>query len=247
MGAVRLAFRCELRRRWRSWFAVAVLISVVGGMVLAATAAGRRTESAFPQFVAVHGFDADVYAARPLPTLATLPGVSSVAELLGPDNGQPTCSCTHPMNPTDFGVIFASPSARTVFKLVSGRMPDPSAPDQVLASFTLQQEDGVHLGTVIHVPFYSRPQASAFNNATGAPPKPTVPRSPSAWSASQLANSSSLLGQLLRTTSTSHRRSRRTVLRQTALGYVYLVRLRGGAADLARFEMAARALSAARG
>ena len=33
----------------------------------------------------------------------------------------------------------------------------------------------MHLGTVINVPFYSRSQASAFNNATGAPPKPTGP------------------------------------------------------------------------
>lgn len=77
MGTVAVMFRASFRRRWRSWFSIAVLICVVGGMVLAATAAGRRTESAFPQFVAVHGFDADVYAARPLPTLATLPGISS--------------------------------------------------------------------------------------------------------------------------------------------------------------------------
>ena len=59
MGAVGLAFRAELRRRWRSWLAVAVLISVVGGLVLATAAAGRRTGSAFPPFVAAHGFDAD--------------------------------------------------------------------------------------------------------------------------------------------------------------------------------------------
>lgn len=81
MGTIAVMFRASLRRRWRSWFAIAVLISVVGGIVLAATAAGRRTESAFPQFVAAHGFDADVYAVRPLPTLARLPGVGSVVEL----------------------------------------------------------------------------------------------------------------------------------------------------------------------
>ena len=42
MGAVMLVFQAELRRRWRSWLAIALLISVVGGLVLAAAAAGRR-------------------------------------------------------------------------------------------------------------------------------------------------------------------------------------------------------------
>jgi hypothetical protein len=74
LGAVRLAFRAESRRRWRSWLAIAVLISVVGGFVLAAAAAGRRTESAFPRFVAAYGFDAAVFAVRPVPKVAGLPG-----------------------------------------------------------------------------------------------------------------------------------------------------------------------------
>jgi hypothetical protein len=44
-----MAFRAKLRHRWRSWLAIAVLVSIVGGLVLAATAAGHRTEAAFPQ------------------------------------------------------------------------------------------------------------------------------------------------------------------------------------------------------
>ena len=113
MGAVRLAFRAEMRRRWRSWLAVAILISVVGGLVLAATAAGRRTDSAFPRFVAAHGFDAVVYATRPVPKLATLPGVSSVTEVVVPDSGQPTCGCIHPINlSSNFGVQVVSPNDR---------------------------------------------------------------------------------------------------------------------------------------
>ena len=153
MGAVRLAFRAELRRRWRSWLAIAILISVVGGLVLAAAAAGRRTESAFPRFVAAHGFDAVVYATRPQPKVAQLPGVASATELSSPTAGNPTCDCTHPINPNDFGVAVVSAPGTSPFTLVSGQLPDPSSPDQVLASFTLQQDYGVHIGTVIHVPF----------------------------------------------------------------------------------------------
>ena len=72
MGAVRLVFHAELRRRWRSCLAIAILISVVAGFVLAATAGGRRTASAFQRFVAAHGFDAVVYASRPVSKLPTL-------------------------------------------------------------------------------------------------------------------------------------------------------------------------------
>ena len=143
--------------------------------MLAAAAAGRRTESAFPRFVAAHGFDAFVYTSQPVPKIAKLPGVASVTELLGPDNGQPTCDCTHPINPTDFGVIVVPTKGRSPFILVSGHLPDPSSPDQVLASFTLQQDDGVHLGTVIHVPFYAPSQASAYNNTPSGPLKPKGP------------------------------------------------------------------------
>jgi hypothetical protein len=80
-----LVSHAELRRRWRSWLAIVILIGVVAGFVLAATAGGRRTESAFPRFVAAHGFDAVVYVPRHVPKVAKLPGVSSVTEVVIPD------------------------------------------------------------------------------------------------------------------------------------------------------------------
>ena len=53
---------------------------------------------------------------------------------------------------------------RSPFTLVSGQLPDPSRPDQVLASSTLQQDDAVHIGSVIHVPFEAPSQAADYNN-----------------------------------------------------------------------------------
>ena len=78
MGALRLLFRAEFRRRWRSWLALATLIAVVSGVVLAAAAAGRRTESAFPRFVAAYGFNAGVYSMRPAPKLVSSDMVKSM-------------------------------------------------------------------------------------------------------------------------------------------------------------------------
>ena len=93
MGAVLLVFRTELRPRWRSWLILVVLIAVVGGLALAAVAAGRRTASAFPRFVAAHGYDVYIYNDKPLPGLARLPGVASVTTIVIPGYGQPTCAC----------------------------------------------------------------------------------------------------------------------------------------------------------
>ncbi len=73
MGGVRLVFGAEFRRRWRSWLILAVLIAVVGGLALAATAAGRRTATAFPRFVDDHGYDVLIFNFDPLPQLAKLP------------------------------------------------------------------------------------------------------------------------------------------------------------------------------
>jgi FtsX-like permease family len=240
-----MAFRARLRHRWRSWLAIAVLVSVVGGLVLAAAAAGRRTEAALPQFVAAHGFDSDEYAVRPVPKVADLPGVTSAVELISPDSGQPACACTHPINPTELGIIFASTKFRSPFKLVSGRLPDPSAPDQVLASFTLQQDYGVHLGSVIRVPLYAPSQASAYNDATGAEPKPTGPTVDFhvvGFEASEFELPAGTTPSYDLFTSSAFAK---TVIPRTAAGYVYLVSLRDGAAGITRFNAAAQTLNGA--
>ena len=102
MEAVGFALRAELRRRWRSWLVIALLISLVGGFVLAAIAAGRRTDAAFPQFVATYSFDATVYATGPVPELAKLPDVSSAIGVVSPSNGSRRATVpirsTHPIS-----------------------------------------------------------------------------------------------------------------------------------------------------
>jgi hypothetical protein len=244
LGAVRLAFRSEARRRWRSWLAIAILISVVGGLVLAATAAGRRTQSAFPRFVAAHGFDALVYAGQPVPKIAKLPGVASATELVGPAAGQPTCDCSHPINPNDFSILVAPPKGRSPFTLVSGHLPDPSDPDQVLASVSLQQDDGVQLGTVIHVPFYALSQASAYDNAPDdallQPKGPTIAFRVVGIEATEdeFPSGGTPTYDLYATQAFA-----RTVVPRTVAFDEYLVHLRHGVADLPRFDAQAAALS----
>jgi FtsX-like permease family len=234
LAVVRLLFRAELRQRWRSWLLLALLVALVGGLVLAGIAAGRRTAGAFPAYLRVHGFDVIVYGATPLPTLARLPDVASVTTVASPSNGAPTCPCTHKISESGFNLYdLSSAELPRVAKLVAGRMPDPSAPDQVLASFTLEQ-DGVHVGTVMKVPMYSPAQKGALlGNGNPAPRGPTLVLRVVGIEAAEVEFpggalvSHDLYGTPALTRSISGR---------AAQFPIYLVRLKDGAAALPRFQ-----------
>src|SRR6185437_1752637 len=152
MRAVWLVLVAGFRRQWRSWVLLSLLIAVASGFVLASAAAGRRTDSAFPRYVASHGYDGIVYTVQPLPKLGQ-DVVAQVVPVQMPFYGQPGCSCHRTINTGAFSVREVPPaSLGRVAKLVAGRMPDPSSPVEALASFTLQRDYGVRLGTVITLP-----------------------------------------------------------------------------------------------
>jgi hypothetical protein len=168
--AVVMVFRGRFRQHWKSWLALSVLVAVGGGFVLSAAAAGRRTAAAFPGFVTRHGYDIVVYSLHPLPQLAGLPDVASVTPVLVPISGSPRCaSCRKPIDASNFLVSEAQPrQLPRLVTLLSGRMPDQSDPAEVLASFTLAQENGVRVGSVIRVPLVS-PMELATGRADQSP------------------------------------------------------------------------------
>jgi hypothetical protein len=242
MGAVRLVLGAELRRRWRSWLILVVLITLVGGLVLAAIAAGRRTATAFPRFVASHGYDVYIYNQKPVPGLSRLPGVSSVTTIDNPASGQPTCACTtHVINPSDFYINELSPTAlRRVVKLVDGRMPAASSPYDVLASFTLQQDFGVQIGSVIHAPLYALSQLRALaSGANVAPSGPRVTLHVVGIGAAEMEFPSGTTPEYDLFTTPAFARA---VNRRVPHASVYLVRLRHGTSSLLRFAAAAGSL-----
>jgi hypothetical protein len=52
MAAGWLCFRAELRRRWRAWLALALIVGAFAGVVEAAAAGARRTDAAYPGLLA---------------------------------------------------------------------------------------------------------------------------------------------------------------------------------------------------
>ncbi|HSS89641.1 MAG TPA: ABC transporter permease [Streptosporangiaceae bacterium] len=153
MRAVAMLLRAQLRQHWKSWLALVALVTLVGGLVMAAVVTARRTAAAFPGFLARHGYDAVVYSSHPLPSLARIPQVAHVTSAPGPITVGARCSsCRKPIDLGSFGVFEAPPAdLGRMVKLLSGRMPDQSRPDETLASYTLARDNGVRIGSVIQV------------------------------------------------------------------------------------------------
>jgi hypothetical protein len=174
LAVVRMLFFAEARQRWRSWLLLGLLVALATGLVLAGVSAGRRTAAAFPQLVAAHGYDAVTYSNKPLPQIARLHEVRSVTALSALATAVPSCACSHPIGQEDFNLYEAPTKSLSQFvKLVAGRMPDPSDPHQILASFDLEDE-GVHVGTVLRVSFYSPSQRASYSSGHTTPRGPTL-------------------------------------------------------------------------
>ena len=129
-------------------------------------------------------------------------------------------------------------SLRRVAKLVAGRMPDPSSPLEALASFTLQRDYGVRLGTVI-TPADGR-RFAAGGGVQGDGGQARCPSPPGrawrcGWWASWPPRTSSPTGRASPTPCTRARAFAVATKGSPALTSYY-VRLRHGQADFARFE-----------
>ena len=243
LGAVRLAFRCELRRRWRAWMAVAVLVSVVGGIVLAAAArcrAGYRVPS-----VRRGSWLRRRCVRRPSPADAHKAARSE----LGLRAARPRQWSTHlRLHVPDQPEYLRRPRhiARSGTSL-QARLRQPPRPEGCEPGpGVVQSRTGRSARGDRHPrPLYSGSQASAFNNATGAPPKPAGPDVALRVVGFEASEFEFPSGSTPSYDVYTTQAFARTVLPRTAFGYVFLVRLRGGAAALPRFEVAAHRLAAA--
>ena len=243
LAVVRMLFRAEFRHRWRSWMYLALFVALVSGLVLAGMAAGRRTASAFPRYVAAYGSDAEVFSFKPLPTIASLPEVEESTSVLIPANGPPACSGCRLLANQNFGIVGLAPQDLAGHvKLLSGRMPDQSNPSEVLASYTMQRDLGIHLGSHIRIRFASvRQRNEVLSGADVTPDGPLYDFKVVGTEASEdefPATSGTNYG--LYTTKAFIR----SINDRTVFFHADFVRLRHGAADLPRFQAQARQVGA---
>ena len=239
MRAVAMLLRGRSRQYWKSWLALSVLTAVAGGFVLATAVAARRTAAAFPQFVASHGYDVIVYSGQPLPQLARLHHVAAAVPVPAAFPGKLQCaSCRTPID-TDLLLINEVPPRELprMVALLSGRMPDQSNPDEVLASFTLAKDNGVRVGSVI------RTQVASLAQLSGGAPDLSPAMNPAlrvvgiVASESEFPSGASPHYDLYATTAFAA-----AVRHRAALQSTYYVRLARGGADIAGLDSRSRSL-----
>ena len=171
VGAVGLLAGTEIRRRWRSTIAIALLVGVVGAIVLATSAGARRSDSALPRFNArSHTSDVEINVGQPttkqMTEFAETPGVTAIARLRGysfdnESRGLADLAIAAPLDAKMGTVVDRS-------RLVAGRWADPSAAEEIVVGESLA--DRMHLRVGSSLPFGSYTQAQIDRAFAGGNP-----------------------------------------------------------------------------
>jgi ABC-type lipoprotein release transport system permease subunit len=151
----------ELRSRFTAVLVLAAIVGVIGGVVIAAAAGARRTDTAYARFVeAKNGLDvvADAQSKDPeearrlLQRMERLPQVEASSRVFLAPAGLQVAGRTKPANV--FPLV--SPDGRfgtTIngVKILEGRMYDRSAANEMVPSFSVADDLGLHVGDTVHL------------------------------------------------------------------------------------------------
>jgi hypothetical protein len=162
-----IRFRAEARRRWVAWCALAALVGVTGGAVLALLMGATRADAAYARFLArARPFDVAVQGNNELPfdTIRRLPQVAQAAmigfallDFPGLDAGSDE-EAIEPLVPAD-GVMFERISLP---KVLDGRRPDSRDPHEVAITPTVSEVYGLEVGDTITVQGFTYAQLEQY-------------------------------------------------------------------------------------
>ena len=143
-------YRTTLRRRWRAWLGIALLIGLFAGVVTAAAAGARRTDSAYRRLLqANNSADIRIEDFIPNPEVAVVTpqaveGIPDAAEANSFRVYQNAQDLAQPnYNASDDGRAFGTGLSR--LKLLSGREARPDQPGEAMADFTARLHVGQHV------------------------------------------------------------------------------------------------------
>ena len=171
---VRYRSRTTFARQWGAYLSLVLLIGLMGGIALGSIAAARRTQSAYPAFLAAtnasdltmstygvtNNSSASDYSPRLTNEIARLPEVRHVESWVGapvvplrPD-GAP--NLTAPLNPVGSvdGLYFDEDRATPVV----GRMANPHRADEFVTTALGAHLLGLHVGAVVPMGVYTPTQ-----------------------------------------------------------------------------------------
>ncbi len=169
-------FRITFGRRWSGYVSLTLLIALMGGLSMASLAGARRTDSSFTTYLAstnpsstmvATAFDDPAlglhsgYNPRLDSEIARLPFVEETATSVGFDGNVNLDGVTgvhpHSLPGETAPTIVGGSQYLTLDRLtlLSGRLFNPQRPDEALVNVQAEREMGVHVGSVIRVPFYT--------------------------------------------------------------------------------------------
>ncbi len=152
MSAVILRARADFRAYWRAWVGLALLVGLAGGAVTAAAAGARRSDSAYPRFLAAtRAPDVQVFSDPDDPNFAQIP-FDQLSRLPQVAEAAPAVAYAV-VDPPDAALIAGRDErvGRSVqrHKLLAGRQPRPESADEVMASFTLARSHHLRVGGIL--------------------------------------------------------------------------------------------------
>jgi hypothetical protein len=190
-------FRATFARQWGSYVSLTLLIALVGGLSMASLAGARRTDSSYPIYAAstdpattqvFAGIDdpqlgsTSGYNQRVDRAIAHLPLVEQSAVSVGFD-GNIDLTGVKGLHPHSTAgetppTVIGGTEYLTMEKatLISGHWFDANRPDEAVINAQAALEMGVHIGSVIQVPFYTDEEAtsSTYNGPPYMFPKITI-------------------------------------------------------------------------
>ena len=183
-------FRATLRRRWPGYLTIVLLVGLVGGVSMGAIAGARRTQSAFPAYLAAtDASDLEMQVSSNVASftsqqieqlgrkLTHLPYVARVAIApnlyvvpVGP-NGRPSTSAVNDDDVTAIGSENGEYFTQDRVTVTEGRMADPKSASEMVATAEAAKLSGWHVGETVTFGAYTgqQTQSPSFNFATERP------------------------------------------------------------------------------
>jgi hypothetical protein len=173
-------FRAAFHLRWSSYLTVILLIGLVGGVAIGAIAAARRTQSAFPAYLAAsHASDLQfqIYSFETVASLddlteelGQLPQVARVA--ISPfffvtpigANGRALPSSLNSDEISTIGSVSGEYFTQDQVAVVAGRMANPKSTHEMVATAEMAKLAGWHLGETVKMGDFTVAQINSGAN-----------------------------------------------------------------------------------
>jgi ABC-type antimicrobial peptide transport system permease subunit len=179
--AVQLLAWSELRRRWRSAIALALLVGVLGAIVLAAAAGARRSDSALARFT-TFSRSADVSfltAFQYTPTASEMNAVRHVPDVAAAGVVRFFAAGSKGLPSTDSiaaAVDGVEGNSVERARVVAGRAANPSAIDELDVDEPLAAQAHLRVGSHLDLESFTPAQFKAAAASNGQLPPPAGPR-----------------------------------------------------------------------